>query len=152
MTGLLPSVLATIAALASALALYLGSRHCAWRAVKPPADPAAAGDRHSPHSGPDDRGLRVIGLRSIGIALALASLAASIAGLGTGAGLCAMLATWMLALMAMPYLAACTRRGVRRAEPTATRHDAGYRASYGANPPGSLHAPRRAPEAPQEGT
>lgn len=75
-------LIATLAALVSALALYLASPNCGWR-------PAAR------------RG----GVRVIGVGLALVSLGAWIALLGVGAGLCAMLATWMLALVALPYLA-----------------------------------------------
>ena len=75
-------ILATAAALASALALYLASPNRIWR----------------PGTG---RG----GLRGLGVALELASLAGWIAALGVGAGLCAMLATWMLALVVLPYLA-----------------------------------------------
>ena len=75
-------LLATVAALASALALYLASPNCGWRA-----------------------NVRRGGLRIVGAALALVSLGAWIVLLGVGAGLCAMLATWMLALVALPYLA-----------------------------------------------
>lgn len=73
---------AIVAALASALALYLASPNCGWR-------PTARRD----------------GLQIAGVALALVSLVAWIALLGVGAGLCAMLATWMLALVVLPYLA-----------------------------------------------
>ncbi|MGY0617916.1 hypothetical protein [Lysobacter sp. A378] len=75
-------ILAAAAALLSALALYLASPNRTWR----------------PGAG---RG----GLRMLGGVLALASLAAWVAVLGVGAGLCAMLATWMLAMVALPYLA-----------------------------------------------
>ena len=73
---------AIVAALASALALYLASPNCGWHAIA-----------------------RRGGLRIAGAALALVSLVAWVAQLGVGAGLCAMLATWMLALVVLPYLA-----------------------------------------------
>lgn len=75
-------IVATAAALLSALALYLASPNRTWR----------------PGAGRD-------GLRVLGGALALASLGAWIVVLGVGAGLCAMLATWMFALVTLPYLA-----------------------------------------------
>ncbi|MGH8083748.1 MAG: hypothetical protein ACREPV_00535 [Lysobacter sp.] len=75
-------LLAIVAALASALALYLASPNRGWR---PGAGRA--------------------GLRAASGVLALVSLGAWIALIGVGAGLCAMLATWMLALVALPYLA-----------------------------------------------
>jgi hypothetical protein len=77
-----PGLIATLAALASALAMYLASPNRGWQ---PGAGRA--------------------GLRAVGGALALVSLGGWIAELGVGAGLCAMLATWMLALVALPYLA-----------------------------------------------
>jgi hypothetical protein len=73
-------VVATACALLSALALYAGSPHC----------------RVAPL-----RRLRRVGTW-LGLALAIASLAAWIAQLGIGAGLCAMLAAWMLGLMLVP--------------------------------------------------
>ena len=73
-----------IAALLSAVALYAGSRHCRWRL------PARL-RRHA---------------AAVGALLGAASLAAWIAALGFGAGLCAMLGCWMLAMVALPGLAA----------------------------------------------
>lgn len=72
--------------LASALALYAGSSHCRWQALA-----------------------RWRGIGSwIGLALAGLSLWLWVLMLGGGAGLCAMLGTWMLGMMALPYLAAFT--------------------------------------------
>lgn len=100
-------LLATVAALASALALYLASPNRAWR-------PGSA------------RG----GLRVAGTVLALLSLAGWIALLGVGAGLCTMLATWMLALVALPYLAWWS--GAHRpAEPRSPREIASHHAALG---------------------
>ncbi len=79
----LPATLAALTAVLSAAGLYAGSRHCRWRAW-----------RRMGGSG-----------TVIGALLALASLALWIAALGVGAGLCAMLGTWMLAVMALPYFA-----------------------------------------------
>ena len=81
---LLPLAFATV--LLSALALYAASAHCRWLVL---------------------RRWRAMGL-PLGLALAVASLALWIAELGAGAGFCAMLGTWMLAMMALPYLAAWT--------------------------------------------
>ncbi|MGH8075161.1 MAG: hypothetical protein ACREO4_14020 [Lysobacter sp.] len=75
-------LLATMSAVASALALYLASPNCAWRTTA-----------------------RRGGLRIAGGALALLSLVAWVALSGIGAGLCAMLGTWMLSALALPYLA-----------------------------------------------
>lgn len=95
--------LATVAAVASALALYLASPNCGWR-------PAAR------------RG----GLRIAAGALALLSLLAWAALSGIGAGLCAMLATWMLSALALPYLAWWTNAkpsvDARRPHPAAMPH------------------------------
>ena len=74
--------LATVAAVASALALYLASPNCGWRATA-----------------------RRGGLLIVAGALALLSLVAWAVLSGIGAGLCAMLATWMLSALALPYLA-----------------------------------------------
>lgn len=79
------------AAALSALALYAGSAHCRWRV------PGTARRRG----------------RALGLVLAAASLAAWIAALGIGAGLCVMLACWMLGLVALPYLAALGRSQAR---------------------------------------
>ena len=78
------TIAGAIAALLSAFALYAGSGHCRWRL------PVA---------------LRRYG-KVAGLVLAIASLAAWIAALGVGAGLCAMLGCWMLAMVALPWLAA----------------------------------------------
>lgn len=40
----------------------------------------------------------------VGLALAVLSLAAWVVGLGTGAGISVMLATWMVGLVGLPYL------------------------------------------------
>ena len=86
--------LAFTTALLSALALYAASAHCRWPAL---------------------RRLHAIGV-PLGLAMAAASLALWIAELGAGAGICAMLGTWMLALMALPYLAAWTGSDVDERE------------------------------------
>ena len=78
------TVAGAIAALLSALVLYAGSRHCHWRF------PALL-RRHA---------------TAAGALLGAASLAAWIAALGVGAGLCAMLGCWMLAMVTLPGLAA----------------------------------------------
>jgi len=78
------TIAGAIVALLSALALYAGSGNCRWRL------PAAL-RRHGTVAG---------------LVLALLSLAAWIAALGIGAGLCAMLGCWMLAMVALPWLAA----------------------------------------------
>lgn len=85
------TIIGALTALLSALALFAGSGHCRWRL--PPAL-----QRHG---------------SAAGALLALASLAAWIAALGVGAGLCAMLACWMLAMMALPCLAALTETSPR---------------------------------------
>jgi hypothetical protein len=81
------TIMGTLMALLSALALYAGSRHCPWPL------PATL-QRHG---------------TGLGAALALVSLLAWIAALGAGAGLCAMLGCWMLAMMTLPCLAVLTR-------------------------------------------
>lgn len=78
------TIAGAIVALLSALALYAGSGNCRWRL------PAAL-RRHGTVAG---------------LVLALLSLAAWTAALGIGAGLCAMLGCWMLAMVALPWLAA----------------------------------------------
>ena len=83
-------VSAFAAALLSALALYAGSPHCLWPALR-----------------------RWRGTGSwVGLALAGLSLWLWVLALGGGAGLCVMLGTWMLALMALPYLALMTGASV----------------------------------------
>ena len=85
------TIVGTLMALLSALALYAGSRHCPWQL------PATV-QRHG---------------TVLGAALALASLPAWIAALGVGAGLCAMFGCWMLAMMALPYLAVLAGTSLR---------------------------------------
>jgi hypothetical protein len=81
------TLVATLAAIAasllSAAALYAASRHCRW---------------------PSWRQRGTLG-NAIGAVLAVVALALWIAQLGIGAGLCAMLGTWMGGLMLLPYLA-----------------------------------------------
>lgn len=77
------SLLAFAFAACSAIACYAGSPHCMWPALR--GHPRTA--------------------RTTGIALALSSAAIWISVLGAAAGLCAMLACWMLALVAQPWLA-----------------------------------------------
>jgi hypothetical protein len=91
------SAIGVAAALVSALLLYLASPNC--RRVQPPA--------------------RRRGLRVAGAAAALLALAVLVAALGTGAGLCAMFAAWMLGLIALPYLAQLLPASVG----TAAEHD-----------------------------
>ncbi len=85
------TVAGALAAVLSALALFAGSGHCRWRL------PSAL-RRHG---------------NGTGILLAVASLAAWIAALGVGAGLCAMLGCWMLAMVVLPYLAVLTETSPR---------------------------------------
>ena len=77
------SLLAFVFAACSAIAWYAASPHCMWPALR--GHPRAA--------------------RGAGSVLALLSLASWIDVLGAAAGLCAMLASWMLALVVQPYLA-----------------------------------------------
>ena len=80
---MLPLVIPAIAAsLLSAAALYAASPHCRWLAWR-----------------------RLRAGRWISLALAALSLALWIASLGAGAGFVAMLGTWMLAALALPYMA-----------------------------------------------
>lgn len=76
------NLLAIAAAVLSALALYRASPHCRWRPVR-----------------------RRGGLRVAGALLALVSLWAWTVCIGFAPGVCAMLASWMLALVLWPYLA-----------------------------------------------
>ncbi|RZA34660.1 MAG: hypothetical protein EOP92_14520 [Lysobacteraceae bacterium] len=84
-----PGLLAAAAfatSLASALALYAGSANCRWPGLR-----------------------RWRGTGSwIGLALAGLSLWSWVLLLGGGAGLCAMLGTWMLAMMVLPWLGAAS--------------------------------------------
>lgn len=83
---MMPILAAAIASsVLSALALYGGSSHCRWRALR-----------------------QWRGMGWLGLALAGFSLLQWVDALGGGAGLCAMLGTWMLAMMAMPYLGVLT--------------------------------------------
>ena len=77
------SLLAFAVAACSAIACYAGSPHCMWSALR--GHPRMA--------------------RSVSMVLALLSAALWICVLGTAAGLCAMLASWMLALVVQPWLA-----------------------------------------------
>ena len=80
---MLVAIAAFAASLLSAIAFYAGSQHCRWVALR-----------------------RWRGTGSwVGLALAGLSLWLWTLSLGGGAGLCAMLGTWMLAMMALPYLA-----------------------------------------------
>jgi len=80
-------IAATVTAIAlsliSAASLYAASPHCRWPSWR----------RHAARG------------NLVGVLLALGALWVWIAELGVGAGLCAMLGTWMLGLMACPYLA-----------------------------------------------
>ena len=80
------SLLAFAVAACSAIACYAGSPHCMWPALR--GHPRMA--------------------RSVGMVLALLSAALWICVLGTAAGLCSMLASWMLALVVQPWLALFT--------------------------------------------
>ncbi|MBU8977211.1 MULTISPECIES: hypothetical protein [unclassified Lysobacter] len=80
---MIATLAAIIASLLSAAALYAASPHCRWPSWR-------------------QRGRRG---NTIGAVLAVLALALWIAQLGVGAGLCAMLGTWMGGLMALPYLA-----------------------------------------------
>jgi hypothetical protein len=83
-TAIAVIAVAVICAVLSALVLYAGSPNCRLTPL---------------------RRLRRFG-NWLGLALAGASLAAWIAQLGVGAGLCVMLASWMLALMLVPAFGA----------------------------------------------
>lgn len=82
---LLPLAFSTT--LLSALFLYAGSAHCRWPALRLRLGRAGTW---------------------LGLVLGALSLWLWVQKLGGGAGLCAMLGTWMLALMALPFLAAWT--------------------------------------------
>ncbi|WP_426702479.1 hypothetical protein ACPPVV_05605 [Rhodanobacter sp. Col0626] len=77
------SVTAFAMAALSAIALYAASPHCMWNALR--GRPRIA--------------------RIVGVALAMLSLLIWTSALGTAAGLCAMLSSWMLALAVQPYVA-----------------------------------------------
>lgn len=83
MNPLAMTITAIAMSLLSAASLYAASPHCRWPSWK----------RH---------GVRG---NAVGTVLAIAALALWISRLGVGAGLCAMLGTWMFAMMALPYLA-----------------------------------------------
>ncbi|MEO6103689.1 MAG: hypothetical protein ABIP44_08640 [Pseudoxanthomonas sp.] len=76
------AVMAFATSVLSALALYAGSAHCRWKVL---------------------RAWRGVGGWA-GLALAGLSLWLWVLRLGGGAGLCAMLGTWMLAMMLLPWL------------------------------------------------
>jgi hypothetical protein len=78
--------LGLVMAMVSATALYVASPHCRWPFPR--------------------RWSR--GARGAGLVLAGLSLAAWIFALGPAVGVCAMLATWMLAMVVLPYLALLT--------------------------------------------
>ena len=80
---MLIALAAVATSLLSAVALYAGSAHCRW--------PGLQGFRHAGSWA--------------GLALAGLSLWLWVLTLGGGAGLCAMLGTWMLAMVALPFLA-----------------------------------------------
>lgn len=73
-------------AMASAALLYVASPNCRW--------PFPRRWSRGAHGG--------------GVLLAVLSLAAWIIALGPAVGTCAMLATWMLSMVALPYLALST--------------------------------------------
>lgn len=74
---------AFLAAIASAAGLYAGSPHCRWVSWRRVGRPG----------------------RWAGVALAVVSLLLWIVALGAGAGTCAMLGSWMLAMIGLPFLA-----------------------------------------------
>ena len=88
------SMAAALAACLSAAGLYAGSRHCRWPAW-----------RRMGRAG-----------TWAGLLLAVVSLALWVRALGAGAGSCAMLGTWMLALMTLPYMAGMRVGGAARSD------------------------------------
>lgn len=92
------TLLACVATLLSAALLYAASSHCVWHAWR-----------------------RRRGVLGGGFALAVLALVGWIAALGPGAGLCAMLVGWMLALVMQPYFALLADR--HAAEATAREDD-----------------------------
>jgi branched-subunit amino acid ABC-type transport system permease component len=93
------SLLAFAFAACSAIAWYAASPHCMWSALR--GHPRVA--------------------RIAGSVLALLSLVSWISVLGGAVGLCAMLASWMLALIVQPLLALFV--GSPDADVTATEKD-----------------------------
>lgn len=91
---LLTSLAAFATSVLSALALYAGSRHCRWQSLR---------------SWRENAGW-------LGLALAGLSLWLWVLLLGGGAGFCAMLGTWMLAVMALPYAATLSAGDAQRVE------------------------------------
>ena len=83
MNPLAATIIAVAMSLISAASLYAASPHCRWPSWK----------RHAARG------------NLVGWMLAAGASWLWIAQLGVGAGLCAMLGTWMLGLMALPYLA-----------------------------------------------
>ena len=77
---------AFVAAALSATALYAGSEHCRWAAL---------------------RGFGRYGTAA-GVALSVPALALWCVGYGIGAGLCLALLSWMTVAVALPYLALWT--------------------------------------------
>ncbi|GAB3338912.1 hypothetical protein GCM10027359_15600 [Marilutibacter aestuarii] len=96
MSVLLP-IATGLLAWTSALALYAGSGHCRWPRLRLPRRRGSA----------------------IGAVLAALALAVAIVDLGVGAGLCAMLGHWMLAMLVLPWLGAW--REVAAASPAGPR-------------------------------
>ncbi|OOG57367.1 hypothetical protein [Rhodanobacter sp. C03] len=97
--NLLLSSLALALTAFSAVVLYAASPHCMWQACR-------RWRRQAPVSG---------GL------CAMLALAVWIIALGVAVGLCAMLATWMLALISLPYLALLS--GTPSADATVAEND-----------------------------
>lgn len=87
-------MLAAFAVGLSALGLYAGSRHCRWVTL---------------------RRLGRVGTWA-GVVLAVAAWALWIHVLGAGAGSCAMLGSWMFAMMAVPYIAGMRINGDARSD------------------------------------
>ncbi|MBD9468113.1 hypothetical protein [Pseudoxanthomonas sp. PXM01] len=77
------SMLAALTAALSAAGLYAGSRHCRWTSWRRIGRAGTWG----------------------GTALAVASLLLWTQVLGAGAGFCAMLGSWMFAMIVLPYIA-----------------------------------------------
>lgn len=93
----MPSLLvvsALLAAVLSAAGLYAGSRHCQWAAWRRLGRAGTWG----------------------GMVLMVVSLALWVRALGIGAGVCAMLGTWMFAMMALPYIAGMRISGDTRGD------------------------------------
>ena len=87
-------MLAALATGLSALGLYAGSRHCRWVTL---------------------RRLGRLGTWA-GVVLAVAAWALWVHVLGAGVGSCAMLGSWMFAMMAVPYIAGMRITGDARSD------------------------------------